>query len=132
VTKDISDQRFEKLVALRLVEERKNGKRMWECQCDCGKIKVVPGAELVRGRIRSCGCLRSENAKRNLRTAKDLTGQRFGKLVALRPTEERKNRYVLWECQCDCGSTVSVASNELKKGKTKSCGCLCSRTRKEI
>ena len=55
---------------------------------------------------------------------KDITGQRFGKLVAVRLTGERRNRSVVWECKCDCGKTTFVNANNLRKGNTKSCGCL--------
>lgn len=55
---------------------------------------------------------------------RDLTGQRFGKLVAIRPTgRSNKWKSELWECKCDCGNTTEVASAELVKGKTQSCGC---------
>lgn len=30
----------------------------WDCRCDCGTVRVVPGQELSRGSVRSCGCLR--------------------------------------------------------------------------
>ena len=53
----------------------------------------------------------------------DLTGLRFGRLVVLRDTLERRNHNIMWECVCDCGKTVIVNGGFLKLGKTKSCGC---------
>lgn len=56
---------------------------------------------------------------------KDLTGQRFGRLVALYPTEKRsKGNGVIWLCHCDCGNLKEIVSNSLLSGVTKSCGCL--------
>lgn len=55
----------------------------------------------------------------------DLKGQRFGRLVAIKPTNKRsKHGLVLWECQCDCGNTHLVNTNLLGRGHTTSCGCL--------
>jgi hypothetical protein len=34
----------------------------WECLCQCGESKFVPGNHLRRGLTRSCGCLARENA----------------------------------------------------------------------
>lgn len=34
-----------------------------------------------------------------------------------------KGRHVLWLCQCDCGNTTIVSSNNLVSGTTNSCGC---------
>lgn len=59
--------------------------------------------------------------------ALDLTGRRFGKLVALTRGSDKisKNRiYIRWLCQCDCGGTVEVIGPTLLNGNTKSCGCL--------
>jgi len=50
----------------------------------------------------------------------DLTGQRFGRLVALR----RMVRSRLWRCKCDCGKEARVEQGNLRKGNTRSCGCL--------
>lgn len=62
---------------------------------------------------------------------KDITGQRFGSLVALNITENRtSNRNVIWKCQCDCGKLVDVSGSSLRKGHTKSCGCFSFRVRK--
>lgn len=58
---------------------------------------------------------------------KDLTGQHFGKLVAIKPLKERKyhkgGSNVIWLCKCDCGETTKVNSSHLLSGNTKSCGC---------
>src|SRR4030042_6036882 len=57
-------------------------------------------------------------------TAVDITNQRFGKLIALEPTTLRKRSSIIWKCQCDCGKIVLKASDNLRRGFTKSCGCL--------
>lgn len=54
---------------------------------------------------------------------RDLTGQRFGRLVVLKRIENR-GRFVCWLCKCDCGEEAKVTSNSLLSGHTKSCGCL--------
>ena len=55
----------------------------------------------------------------------DLTGQRFGRWVAVRYVgSDRRSRTALWECRCDCGKVVTVRSHDLRSQKTKSCGCL--------
>lgn len=61
----------------------------------------------------------------------DLTGKRIGRLVVLRPTEQRKNDCVVWECKCDCGNIVYHASEDLSAGRRKSCGCLRLETMEE-
>lgn len=55
---------------------------------------------------------------------KNISGQRFGKLTAVTPTDQRKNKRVVWECKCDCGNTVYLPISYLTTGDTKSCGCL--------
>ena len=55
----------------------------------------------------------------------DLTGQRFGRLVVLGATEERRcHGCVVWRCFCDCGNICFVSSFHLRQGDTESCGCL--------
>lgn len=56
---------------------------------------------------------------------KDLTGQRFGKLVVLQDVG-RRGGYVQWKCNCDCGNQSTVRSAHLLSGQTRSCGCLLS------
>ena len=54
--------------------------------------------------------------------AKDLTGQRFGKLVALEKAPSR-NKHTYWLCQCDCGNKKIIQTSHLTSGASKSCGC---------
>lgn len=53
----------------------------------------------------------------------DITGQRFGRLVALEENG-RKHKEVVWKCLCDCGNIKNITSSSLRYGTTRSCGCL--------
>lgn len=61
-------------------------------------------------------------------TAIDIAGQRFGMLLALRPTDERKDKKVVWEFLCECGKKTKALAKSAKSGNTKSCGCLALKT----
>lgn len=52
----------------------------------------------------------------------DITGQRFGRLTVLRYAPERGPGY--WLCRCDCGTEFVTEGQALRKGNTRSCGCL--------
>lgn len=52
----------------------------------------------------------------------DLTGKVFERLTALEPAPN-KNNITRWRCICECGKEVVVATADLKRGHTKSCGC---------
>lgn len=55
----------------------------------------------------------------------DITGQRYGKLVAIEPTAKRaKSGGVVWLFQCDCGNRKAIPANSVRSGLVKSCGCL--------
>lgn len=122
---DLTGHRFGRLVAVRPTDERKNGMIMWECLCDCGNLKLVRSSELTQGKTKSCGCLKKDcSSKNGTKTRRDITGVRFGRLTAIRPTEKRLFGAVVWECLCDCGNTTNVSLGNLNGGSTKSCGCL--------
>lgn len=53
----------------------------------------------------------------------DLTGRRFGKLVAMRPGSKTKSGRTTWVCRCDCGKEKEILAYSLKCGDTRSCGC---------
>lgn len=116
--KDLSGQRFGKLIVLAATEARKNGHVVWECKCDCGNMTVMTTGALKGNRMPSCGCIKAGKIR------VDLTGQRFGRLVAVKPTGEMRWGSEIWECKCDCGQTTRVIKSNLASGGTQSCGCL--------
>lgn len=58
----------------------------------------------------------------------DLTGMRFGRLLALSEMEERRNGRIVYLCKCDCGRYKEALAKTLKNGGTRSCGCLLLET----
>ena len=63
---------------------------------------------------------------------KDLTGQRFGRLVARERIPGKDNIPSQWICDCDCGNTHIVRTNNLKSGSVQSCGCLQKETARNL
>jgi hypothetical protein len=53
-----------------------------------------------------------------------LEGQRFGRLIVIADAGPARAREHAWECRCDCGTTCFVVGGDLRRGATKSCGCL--------
>ena|SRR5665647_690274 len=118
---DLIGQKFGSLTVIEKCNTDKG--IMCRCQCDCGNEKTVLLKDLRYGRTKSCGCLCSKSK------LKDITGQRFGKLVAIKYTGKIKNHSAVWECKCDCGNICEVKANALLSGAIRSCGCLRSESR---
>lgn len=118
-TLDLIGQRFGKLVAIEPTEKRTDqGSVVWKCICDCGKEKEVSARRLIRGKVRSCGCLSNPPLK-------DYIGKRFGRLTILEFAGRlsKTNKEIFWRCLCDCGNETIVGQTELQNGDTQSCGC---------
>jgi len=63
--RDLAGQRFGKLVAISLNDERcTRGKAVWKCKCDCGNTIDVTSSQLVQRGTKSCGCWRREAPKK--------------------------------------------------------------------
>ena len=58
---------------------------------------------------------------RNCKKIKDISGQKFNKLTAIRIVSHKP---VKWECKCECGNTHIVSTSNLVTGAVKSCGCM--------
>ena len=54
----------------------------------------------------------------------DLIGMRFGRLVVTERMPSTPRGHSMWRCSCDCGGTKDILGTSLRKGATKSCGCL--------
>lgn len=55
--KDLSGERFGRLIVVKRLENNKRGNAQWLCHCDCGNDTVVTTVNLCRGHVKSCGCL---------------------------------------------------------------------------
>ncbi len=109
-----------RLTVTEATPERKSGYTVWRCACDCGREILLDTRTLQRGAVRDCGC---ETAVKP--GQRDITGLRFGKLVALRPTGAKSSHGgLIWHCKCDCGGEVDAPLHQLTAGYRKSCGCL--------
>src|SRR5215831_1091032 len=53
----------------------------------------------------------------------DITGHRFGRLVAIKLDSNRKGHWY-WLCHCDCGNEKIIQREHLTGGHTLSCRCL--------
>ena len=75
----------------------------------------------------NCSWATSERQRHTQRQGKrppeDILGQRFGKLMVKRFSHV-KDTHAFWLCDCDCGGEKVVAAHNLKRGHTKSCGCM--------
>ena len=55
----------------------------------------------------------------------DLTGKTFERLTVIKRVDNSKNNQTMWLCRCNCdGKEKVILGNDLRQGKTKSCGCL--------
>lgn len=119
---DLTGQHFGRLTAQYKVKG-KDGRTLWHCICDCGSGKDIDvrASDLLKGKIKSCGCMRHSNK------ANDLIGQTFNYLKVIGREPNNKEGRSMWRCKClynNCGNEVIVKGKNLLNGNTKSCGCL--------
>lgn len=132
-TINLLNQKFGRLTVIKKVKSQGNGAR-WLCKCDCGNLKEVDASHLRRGNVESCGCLHSEKMEQFNKDNKliNLIGQKFGKLTVLYRADNIGIQPA-WICKCDCGTiTHPIIGSNLRKGTTKSCGCLVSQGEAKI
>lgn len=53
-----------------------------------------------------------------------LTGKTFGRWTVIKRGGYSKDKRILWECRCNCGTEKLVVGYDLRHLKSKSCGCL--------
>lgn len=142
---DLIGTKVGRLEVIKKAEDRvsvdKNGynrtKRYWLCSCECGNTCEVRQDAILGNTTKSCGCLRDEAAKEQIKKAqavgykrkkKDLTGLLFGRLTVVSEAESiftPKNRELhRWECSCSCGNSFVTLHDSLIQNKATSCGCV--------
>lgn len=112
---DLRGQKFGMLTPLYRVKNKISvggcPKTTWACKCDCGNYHVATANNLKKGEVVDCG-----------RHSYDITGQKFGHLTAIRPTDDNDNkRSIIWYCECDCGGHAYASASMLKSGARIKC-----------
>lgn len=92
-----------------------------DAQCDCGQVTTKRWGSIHSGNTKSCGCLTRLDVHA-------LVGTRYGQLVVVGPAPPRGGRTCV-EVICDCGQVTTVRTENLRGGRTRSCGCLVSPRR---
>lgn len=70
----------------------------------------------------------SESIAKMKRPRLDLTGRRFGRLIALEVSGRNSSGHYMWRCVCDCGNEKNIGVSKLSTGHTVSCGCFRKET----
>lgn len=120
---DLAGQTFGRLYTLFPVKDKKENRTKWLCLCECKNLVVVVGTSLTKNYTRSCGCLNKDNLyHRHDKEREEMIDKRFGKLIVL-SFEGIHDGRAIFKCRCDCGKEIVVRGNDLKMGRTISCGC---------
>lgn len=92
------------------------------CKCSCGTERWVNRGNLRRGVSRSCGCLKKEEMHEKYGKVQE--GQVYGRLTIKKLLGRNHNKKLIWEAECSCGNVITVTSDLILSGSTRSCGCL--------
>lgn len=107
--KDLTGLKFGKLQVIENTGRTKNGKLLWKCKCECGRIKDIISGNLVQKLTKSCGvCVKTP----------DLIGKRFGditvvKRLGYRKASDNKNK-TYWLCVDDKGNKAEYCTGDLR------------------
>ena len=121
---------------MKLIKRLGKNKGIFECS-ECGQHYETYISMVSAGGSRRCpACFKefSRNHAKEIgkKNRVDITNKRYGKLIALYPTDKRRSRSVMWYCQCDCGGYAIVPKIDLECGNTVSCGCIKSKGEEKI
>lgn len=102
--------------------------RTWVCECQCGYVGRFRSKNLLNGHTKSCGCLGRALIREKKDEAFDMIGRMIGRWTVIERAEDRVAssgiRVRQWLCRCSCGTEKVVLANSLRRGDSRSCGCL--------
>ena len=116
---NLINKRFEKLLVIKELGKTKNGNILWLCKCDCGNITTKTTNALIKGRAKSCGCV-----KPIIKPKKYKVGDTIGCYTLIEYLGKSK-----WKCRCSCGNEVVKSSSKL--GRYKNSVCRCNKANRE-
>jgi len=123
---DLRGERFGKLTALSQTRVDAHRNAIWLCRCDCGRFCEKRAAYLrYAKRIQSCGvCPVGDTPRPRAANRIEMAGKTFGRLTVLYHSDYDSDGVARWLCKCQCGNYAVVRGTSLRRGSTRSCGCL--------
>lgn len=122
---DLIGQKFGLLTVVKFLGTTKRGKTnaaLWECACDCGSTSQATTGDLRSGKRVSCGC---NKHKTGIPKRTTHVGDVYNYLTVLEEVGKDNDNRMLYRCSCSrCGGEIITTGKRLRKGITKSCGCL--------
>ncbi len=115
---DYIGQKFNKLTLIKdLNKSDSHGQRLALFKCDCGNVEEIPFSSVLKGSIKSCGCIAKPNINNYI-------GQKFNKLTLIEDLNKlNSHRQRLALFKCDCGNVEEIPFSLVLNGYRKSCGC---------
>lgn len=115
--KQLKDQKFGMLTAIEFlyIDPASKGS-VWKFLCECGNMIEQRSSDIIKGTTISCGCFRKTKLLKNIE------GQRFGRLIAIKRVQQVRREWK-WLAKCDCGNEITTLISALTSGNTNSCGC---------
>lgn len=111
---DITGNIYGNVTVLETNGKNSSGNMTWRCKCSCGKEFISTSYNLRKGKILSCeGCKKRINE----------VGNKYGLLTVNKLVGSNTEGRSIWECSCECGSTINVLGKLLRNGDVQSCGC---------
>ena len=124
--KDRSGQIVNGIEILEFLGQDKNCNSVYLCKCPfCGNIFDSRWNSLQQGMVSSCGCRHAHGLRKDDEYSK-MIGQTINrlKIIGYRRIEKNGKSRGYFDCECECGNFVTVRTDVLVSGQTKSCGCL--------
>lgn len=140
---DITGQQFGEWIVLSKSDKKLQSKAIvWICKCSCGTVAEIAGTDLRSGKTKQCKQHKANIEKRPVRKSipnrgirhnynDNIIGQKFGKLQIIEKDVVKSDGTYL-KCKCDCGNIIIARLNNIRSGKTLSCGCLKSKGEEKI
>lgn len=96
------------------------GKKVYICNCECGKTNIIKNSTYRWNENSSCGCKAKENFSKKV--SRHVDGEKFGRLLVIETLWNETPVKV--KCKCECGNIVILRKNDVQSLHTLSCGCL--------
>ena len=116
---DLTGKIYDELTVIEMLYNY-NNKHKTYCKC----LTINGNEVIVRADALQSGATHQAKRAGRKNEPMDVTGQRFGFLHALEPTQKKSsNGSIIWKCLCDCGNITEVPLGQLTRKHTLSCGC---------